>query len=183
MSDVKSFLHVGKVLSPQGVRGDVFVYIFAGEAAWSDQWKTLYLSSESDSEPQREIEIVKIKPHRKQKKLGFVLNLKNFVNRNQSEEIKGMKVYVPEDFLVSQEGEGIYLREVLDFKVLDKERGLVGVVVGFGDNGMQDLLVIENSKGESFEVPFVEPLHIETFMDKEEIHMDIPFGLIPGEEL
>ena len=181
MSD--SYVHVGKIHSPQGVRGDIFVYIFSGEAAWMDQWDKLYVSKDKEKVPSETFEILNVKFHRKQKKPGFVLKLKECPDRNKAEEITGLKVYIPESFLVSEEGEGIYLREVLNFRVIDKERGDIGEVVGFMDNGMQDLLIIKNSEGTKFEVPFVEPIHLETLMDKKEIHVEVPFGLVPGEEL
>lgn len=177
------YLHVGKVLSAQGVRGDIFIYIFSQEAAWIDQWETLFISPQEDESPQRQIEILKVKAHQKQRKSGFVLKLKGFDNRNFAEEIIGQKVYIPEEFLISKEGEGIYLREILHFSVTDKERGPVGEVIGFMDNGFQDLLVIKHPSGEEFEVPFVEPLLIEIKTNEKEILMDIPFGLVPGEEL
>lgn len=177
------YVHVGKIHSAQGIRGDVFIYIFAGEAAWSDQWKTLYLGPKDAKEPNQEIKINHLRFHQKQKKPGFVLKLDGITDRNKADELIGLQVFIPEDFLVSVEGEEIYLREVLGFEVVDKERGLVGTVEGFSGNSMQDLLVVKDEQGRSFEVPFVEPILIEIQKAEKKLQMDIPQGLVAGEEL
>lgn len=178
-----SYVHVGKIHSPQGVRGQVFVSLFAGEAAWEDQWQELLMSPPGENEPSLKWPITKKRSHQKQKKWGFVLNLKEVHDRNQVEPWVGFKVYVPESFLESQEGEAIFLREVLGFEVVDQERGAVGVIQGFSGHQLQDLLVIEHPSGQSFEVPFVEPLLIEICKSQKQVRMDIPWGLVPGEEL
>ena len=94
----------------------------------------------------------------------------------------GHFVYVPENFLVSKEGEEIFLREVLGFEVMDKQRGEVGKVVGFSGNAMQDILIIKNELG-TYEVPFVSPIHLETDKKNKTLFMDIPQGLVAGESL
>jgi len=178
-----SFVWIGKVHSPQGVRGQIFVSIFAEEASWVEKWKKLHLSPRDHESPDQQYKILIKKPHQKQKKWGFVLTLEGVDDRNKVEKWVGFKVYIPEEFLISAEGESIFLREVMDFQVHDKIRGLVGRVVGFSGHNLQDLLVIEHPCGDRFEVPFVEPLLIKIDTPEKRIEMDIPLGLVPGEEL
>jgi 16S rRNA processing protein RimM len=178
-----NYIKVGKIHSAQGIRGEIYVYLFAEEAFWIEKWTTLYLSDHSENEPSRNIQIKKVKIHQKQKKVGFVISLENIDNRNLAEELVGLSVFVPEEFLISKEDEGIYLREIIGFKVFDIERGAVGEVIGFSGSDFQDLLVIKNLEEDSFEVPFVKPLLIEIDRKNKIIKMDIPFGLLPNEEL
>lgn len=176
------FVNVGKVHSAQGLKGELFIWIFSGEAYWSDHWQILYLAEDKGTVPTREIKILKALPHEKQKKWGFRVKLEGVTSRNLAEEIEKMSVLVPEAFLVSDDDEDIYLREVLGFRVIDETRGDVGEVTGFAGNAFQDLLIINNEKG-SYEVPFVEPLLIEIDKNNQTILMDIPQGLVLGEEL
>ncbi len=179
------FVLVGRVHSAQGVRGEIFISLFAEEAAWIQKWQTLYLSPKDETKPQQEFKIVKTRSHRKQQKIGYVLKLADIDNRNFIDPLVGMNVYVPEDFFVTEDDdEKIYLREILGFKVMDQERGFVGEVIGFSGSSFQDLLIIQkNDDQESFEVPFVSPLHISTDKNKKELQMDIPYGLLPGEDI
>lgn len=177
-----NYVLIGKIHSAQGIKGEIFVSIFSEEAEWADRWETLYVSKDKEQQPSAEFAIASARTHKKLGRWGFAVRLDNVKDRNRAEELKGLKVYVPEDFLVSEEGEAIYLREVLGFRVIDQTRGDVGEVVGFAGNAMQDLLVIESEKGQ-FEVPFVEPLLVETDRDNKKLIMDIPQGLVAGEEL
>ena len=176
------FVNVGKVHSAQGLKGEVFVWIFAGEAHWFDQWDTLYLCQSKALEPEKSLAIKKARPHSKQQKWGFALNLDGVNDRNQAEAIEKLDVLVPEEFLISGEDDNIYLREVLEFEVIDQSRGPVGRVKGFSGSSFQDLLIIENEVGK-YEVPFVEPLLVEIKRNEKQILMDIPQGLVAGEEL
>lgn len=178
----ESYVLIGKIHSPQGIRGELYVSIFAEEAAWADQWETLCVSAKEQTAPQQFLQIQTARIHQKQGRWGFVVRLAEVKDRNQAEAMKGMNVYVPEHFLVSEEGEDVYLREVLGFQVIDQERGAVGTVKGFSGNAMQDILVVEGDHGE-FEVPFVEPILIEIQKEKQTLLMDIPVGLVAGEEL
>ncbi len=178
-----NYVLVGKVHSAQGVRGEIFVSLYAEEAAWLEKWDTLLVSSRDETQPSKSLKIKQIRFHRKQQKVGYVLKLADMDNRNLIDPLVGMNVYVPEDFFVSEEDEKIYLREILGFQVIDQKRGPVGEVIGFSGSSFQDLLIIQNQDQEPFEVPFVPPLHISTDKIKKELLMDIPYGLLPGEDL
>jgi 16S rRNA processing protein RimM len=178
-----SYVAIGKLHSPQGVRGQVFVHIFSQEAHWVDLWQELLMSPASENRPSVTIKIQKWREHQKQKKWGYVLSLDGVTNRNQVEPWVGYTVYVPESFLQSQDGENIYLREVLGYSVVDQKRGPVGQVQGFSGSQWQDLLVISHPTGETFEVPFVEPLLLSIDHAQRQISMDIPYGLVCGEDL
>ncbi len=177
-----AFVFIGKIHSPQGIKGELFVSIFPEEAVWVEQWKTLFLSTESEEHPSQEMTIEWAREHKKQGRWGFVIRVAEIADRNQAEEMKGLKVYIPEEFLVSEEGEDIFLREVLGFEVIDRTRGSVGEVVGFSGNAMQDIVIIEGSHG-PFEVPFVEPILVKIDKDNKQLQMEIPMGLVAGEEL
>ena len=177
------FVQLGKIQSTPGVRGDVCVFILAGEAHWAEAWDSLHYNEENSNQPAFEKKILRKKPHKKQKKWGYVLSLEGVDTMEKAQALVGQWVFVPEAFLVSGEDEEIYLREVLGFQVKDETRGLVGTIKGFSGNDFQDLLVIKDQDGNEFEVPFVEPLLVEINKEDKTVLMDIPIGLVPGEDL
>ena len=176
------YQHVGKIHSAQGIRGELFIYLFARQAFWEDQWKNLAFGPKGAKQPQRFLEILSKRKHRKKSKPGFVLKLESIHDRHQAEELAGCDVFIPENFLTTGDDESFYLREVLGFQVLDQTRGNVGEVVGFSGSFMQDILVIRGVHGE-FGVPFVFPIYRSTNKEKRELVMDIPQGLVAGEVL
>lgn len=182
MSKKTNFVTVGKIHSTQGLKGDVFVSLFSGEAEWQEQMDTLYLSSQDNAQPELEFAIDKIRSHQKAHRKGLVLKLENVDDCNAAEELVGHFVMVPENFLVSDEGESIYLREILGFKVVDGERGEVGTVSDFADNGAQDILVISKNNRVVGEVPLVEPILQKIDFAAKTIFMVIPPGLLQGDQ-
>lgn len=169
---------IGKIHSSQGLRGGVFVTLKTPDPSWIKKWKTLYLSA-SDQEKQnyQEYAIISKKEHSKQGKLGWVLQLKDITDKTASDLLEKKFVWIPDSFLVSKEGEKIFLREIENFLVIDKVRGEVGPIVSFSSNGAQDLIQIKTATG-LYDVPLVEPFIEKIDYAGKKIFMDIPQGLL-----
>jgi ribosomal 30S subunit maturation factor RimM len=105
---------------------------------------------------------------------GFESN--DIKDRNQAETLKGLIVEIPEEFLISEPGEAIYLREILNF-ILKNDGVEVGRIVRFASNTVQDLLVVSTPKGE-FEIPFVEAFVNKVNFKTQTIDMKLPYGLL-----
>lgn len=179
----QNFIKVGKVQSTQGLKGEVFVLVFSGEFPWKNKIKNIYLGPKDGDGPLQAFAVERLRPHNKQKHVGLAIKIKD---KNRIEDVQpliGRPFFIPGDLLTSESGEAIYLREIQGFQVVDKSRGQVGVVKDFLDNGAQDLIVVSHSSGEDFEVPLVEPLLESIDFQKKIIFMDIPQGLVAGEDL
>lgn len=171
----EKFVRVGKVKDAHGIRGELFVVLFAGEAEWLDRMKTLRLVQDAGGGDPREFSVKSAREH----KNGLIVKSVDISDRNMAESLKGRLVEIPESFLVSEKGESIYLREVLGFMV-KTDAGEIGPVVKFGSNVAQDLLVVETKNGE-FEIPFVDAFVKKIDYEAKTILMELPFGLL-GEE-
>lgn len=165
---------VGFVKDAHGIRGELFLRFFTKEPAWLAQYTEVILGA-SAKEIQK-FSIKKIKPH----KNGYIVKLDEVKNRNHAEELKGSKLYIPADMLVSAEGEDIYLAEIEGFLVKDLRLGDIGVIEQFRFNGAQDLLVV-NYDGREVEIPYVEAFIIKENFEQKVIEMDLPEGLVDGE--
>jgi len=169
-----NFVRVGKIKDAHGVKGELFVLLFAGEAAWLSQLKTLRLVENEHPEARvKELELRFAKLH----KNGFIAKTIDLNTRNEAESFRGWLLEVPAEFFVSTKGEAIYLREIQGFRVFTKEKGEIGTVEGFGSNGAQDLLLLKTSWGE-FEVPFVEAFVTKLDFAGKELHLELPDGLL-----
>lgn len=172
-SNAETYVRVGKVKDAHGIKGELFVVLFAGEAAWIDDLDTLRLVPESGG---AEPKIFTIKSARLHKN-GLIAKTEELKDRNAAEALKGLLLEVPEEFLVSESGESIFLREVLGFRVVEKVAGDVGFVRAFSSNGFQDLLVVETKTGD-YEVPFVEAFVERIDYEARTMHLDLPVGLL-----
>lgn len=170
-----SFVRVGKVKDAHGIRGELFVVLFAGEAEWLPKLTSLRLVPEAGGSEQT-FAVKSARPH----KNGFIVKSNDIKDRNQAETLKHLILEIPEEFLVSKPGESIYLREIQNFTL--KNNGVeVGRVAKFSSNTFQDLLVVETPKGE-FDIPFVEAFVKKIDYDAKTIDMDLPQGLLGDDE-
>ncbi len=163
---------VGKILKPHGLRGEVFFYSFSGDYSYLDDAETLYLQIPRTGE----LKSFQLEKSRSAND-GEILTLKGVTDRNQSEAISKSEVFVDESLFESEEGDDLYLVELESFQVFNEGKK-IGHVVGFSDNGMQDLFEVELDSKEIVLIPFVEEFVEEILHDKKEIHMQLPQGLL-----
>lgn len=183
-SDQNPFVRVGRVKDAHGLKGEVFVTLFAGEAAWLKQMKTLRLAKPGadsmQAPPQNaEIKILQVKSARPHKN-GIIVVSPDVKGRTEAETWKGWWLEIPREFLVAKRGEQIYLIEIKDFDVNVAGKGIIGPITGFSSNGAQDLLLVKTKNGE-VEIPFVEAFVTEIDYENHMVEMELPEGLL-GEE-
>ena len=84
---------VGKVKDAHGIRGELFVVIFAGEAAWLPKLESLRLlpNDEAPAEQARTFEIKSVRAH----KNGVIAKTSELKTRNDAEELKGWTLEIP----------------------------------------------------------------------------------------
>ena len=167
----QGYIRVGKVKDAHGIKGELFIVLFAGEAAWLGELKEIRLASEDGDTKVFPVKSVRLH------KNGLIAKSADIRTRNEAEALIGRLFEIPAELLVSKPGETVFLREVHGFKVVTKQKGEVGTVTGFSSNGAQDLLVIETNWGE-FEVPFVEAYVEEIDYEGRVMRLDLPEGLL-----
>ena len=107
-------------------------------------------------------------------KEGLIVQAKAVETRHQAKLLKGSFLFVPKQLFSSLKKEYIYLCEVLDFEVYDKNRGNLGKVFAFSDNGAQDLLLVCNMENKQVEIPFIKEFIIRIDFDLEKIKVHLP---------
>ena len=165
------YFKVGWVKEAHGLRGEVYVKLLSKDPEWLGEFSHFALGSEESLSLH---EAKSWKPH----KQGIILSIKGITNRNQSEALKGQDFSIPRHLLQTQSDESPFLIEVLNFRVIDVRVGFVGTVVGFVDNGAQDLLEVKDDQDVVHLIPFVDSFLVEISRDEKTIRMDLPEGLI-----
>lgn len=157
---------IGKVKDAQGIKGDLFIYLFVPVEDWIEDLEIVRLGDK----------VFSLKNFREHKQ-GLVITVESIHDRNAAEVLKGKEFAVDSSLFVSEEGEAIYLSEILDFEVIEAQVGLLGRVHSFVDNGVYDLLVLEY-KGIDIQLPFVDEFITEIDHEMKQIHMQLPEGLL-----
>lgn len=163
----KNWVSVGKIKDAFHLKGEMYVLVFSGDHSWSEDLKNCQIGSQV-------FKITKARAH----KDGIVIAVEGVKDRTQAEALKGKMFLIPEESLVSEEGETIYLSEILNFNLQDTNSSNSGKIISFSSNGFQDLLVVENSDGSGkCEIPFVDELIVEINFDEKFIQMELPEGI------
>ncbi len=153
------------------------VFTPSGDASWVSKLKTIELKNPKNQE-QRKFTVIKAVPYKE----GLRILIDGVSDRTQAEKFKGWDFIINGDLLVSKPGEVIYLSEIEEFEVLQVDHDfmsqpvVLGRIIGFSSNGVQDLLKIENSKG-VFEAPFVAAFIVKIDFENRQLFVNFPSGL------
>lgn len=166
---------VGKVKDAHGIKGELFITLFPKEAAWLNKLKTVALRQTETGPVTKTFTIKSARVH----KGGLIVKTQEISDRNGAEELKGYFFEIPEEFLVSEKGDAIYLTEIENFEVRHGETK-IGKITAFSTNGAQDLLVVKTKNG-VFDIPFVDKFVKKIDYENKFIEMDLPDGLFDTE--
>lgn len=170
--DSQKLVQVGKVMDAHGIRGDIYCLIFSGDVSWAEGLKQLHLK-EAFTTSVKTYEVKRLKEFKR----GFIVTLKDVVDRNQAEFLKGAELWVPAELFVSEDGDSIYLKEILDFSLTDEVLGGIGPITGFSSNTAQDLLQVAYQGG-TIEIPFVKDFVVQIDFEAKTVLTKLPEGLL-----
>lgn len=161
------WVQVGKIKDAFHLRGELYVLVFSGEWAWLDKLEQCQVGGQT-------YQVKKAREH----KDGLVLSLKEVTDRTQAEFLKGKMFCIPQELLISEDGETIYLSEIEGFTVVDSNSNNKGTIESFSSNGDQDLLVLKvEGKKKLVEIPFVEDFIDEIEFENKVVRMNLPEGI------
>ena len=167
-----SWTKIGYIKDAFGLKGELVVHLLGADPVWLKKLKELKIISAGSTESEIVYSVLRARVH----KDGMVVSLREIVDRTGAEKLIKSEVQISKDLLVSNPGEAIFLDEILGFKVIHFEAGNVGVVIGFGSNGPQDLLVIRDGELE-YEVPFIKVFVEKMDFEAKELKMSFPLDL------
>jgi 16S rRNA processing protein RimM len=167
---MSNWIRAGKAKEAHGLKGDLYILLFAKEAPWIRELRSFALAR-ADEGPFEVHEVEKSKIF----KDGLIVKAKNLSDRTAAESKEGLLFYLPKELFSSKKGESIFLREISGFEVRSGSETL-GPIVDFSSNGPQDLLVVDRD-GTRVEIPFVEAFLKEIDFEKRIVWMELPEGL------
>ena len=175
---VNKNLHlIGKIKEAHGLKGELLLIIFSKDYSPWLKLKRIYLAADDKSQ-EAEMKVLNIRKTSQ----GLVVRLENLIDRTPAEKLRGYLAFVPEELAKSKSGERIFLREILNFEVFNRDE-LIGKITNFSSNGPQDLLLVSHSNFQKpIEIPFVEAFIVKLDFSKKTLRMDLPEGLIEVNE-
>lgn len=168
-----NYIAVGYIRDAHGLKGELFIRLFAKRADWLEQFRSARLDNPKQPNSHLNFEVLRATPH----KDGLIVYLTGVTDRTQAEALKGFQLMVPKSWLVSGPGETPYLQELLGFIVMDKNLGEIGRIESFSSNGAQDLFVVHRN-GREVLIPFIKQFIERMEFQNRLIRMNLPEGLV-----
>ena len=127
---------------------------------------------------QREYLVESLRPY----KDGFIIKLKEIDSLPEAKELVGKEVLVPERILQSLEKNQYYIFQLIGCSVITKAGDKIGIVVDVLPLPEYELLVVRG-RGKDVLIPAVDEICVLMNIDKKEIIIDPPEGLLDLNEI
>lgn len=157
---------VGRVLSPQGITGELQIEAISDSPGRFSSGGVLYINDQPHE----------IKSSRELPKGRIGLKLEGIDSRNEAENLRGSLLLVPED-MVPPLPEGEYYHfQIIGIRVYTREREYLGQVTEILATGSNDVYVVSH-EGSEILIPALDDVVVEVDVDGRTMTVDLPEGL------
>lgn len=175
--DASELINIGKIGSSVGLRGEVRVTLYAQDSYNLKEGKVLLLKHARRETGKNPGELRTVCRKVRYQKDRPVITLDGINDRNSSDSLRGMEIYITADELEElPEGEH-YIRDITGFTVHDLASGEnIGVLTDVIQNTAQNVLEVRTPEGRTVLIPAVDAFVRDISEDRELITVE----LIPG---
>ncbi len=155
----------GIIAGAHGIKGEVKLRSFTADPQAIATYGPLLASTGE------RFEIAGLKPQ----KDGFIATLKNVVDRNKAETLKGVELFVLRRQLPEPGKDEVYIHDLIGVRVVEMDGAGFGTVVAVPNFGAGDLIEIRRDGAEeTVLVPFAQDYVPVIDLAKREIVIDLP---------
>ncbi len=159
-------LYVLKVTKSYGERGEVLTKIFIDNPLLLKKYPFIYFSYKGEERR------LKIKNIRRRGGKSYIVKFEEINSKEKAESLKGIKFYLKIDEFENKEKENFIDKLIIDFEVIDRNLGKLGVIENVEKGVFYDNLHVKNEKGETFIIPFVSEFVKKIDKKNEKIYTD-----------
>ena len=137
---------VGKIVAPQGIRGDVRVQTFS-ESPMDFQKFKVHPSVRGTAATwgEKDFRFVRVVPNSS----VIIAHIAGFDDRNAAETLRGTELYIERDTLPALQQDEYYQSDLIGFSVI-RDGKKIGTVAGFQNFGAGDIIELDNGDYVSF---------------------------------
>ncbi|MGP9025404.1 ribosome maturation factor RimM [Candidatus Enterococcus leclercqii] len=171
------FLNVGKIVNTQGIRGEVRVISqtdFPEERYRKGQRLTLFRENKAPLE-------LTVAGHRKHKNFDL-LTFEGYPTINDVEPLRDGILKVSKDELSELTENEYYYHEIIGLTVIDEQARELGKIKEILSPGANDVWVVQRKGKKDALIPYIESVVKQIDLDKGEVHIEIPEGLLDDED-
>ena len=132
--DTTKLIFVGKIVAPQGIRGDVRVQTFSENPMDFKQFKV-----QSSKFKESDFKFVRMVPNSS----VVIAHIAGIDDRNAAETLRGTELFISRDSLPPVQDDEYYQADLIGFAVI-RDGNKIGTVAGFQNFGAGDIIELNN---------------------------------------
>lgn len=138
----RPFLAIGKVVKAQGIKGEVKILPYSGDASQLTGYQNLYLRDADGAGALAGPRTYQVRSSRCHGRF-FVVLLVGLATRNEAEELVGHEVLVAQNELPDLADDEFYWHKLVGMRVVTDEGQALGTVAALFATGAHDVLVVK----------------------------------------
>ena len=138
--DVQDKILVGKIVAPQGIRGDVRVQTFSESPMDFQKFKVISKKFKDD-----DFKFIRVVPNSS----VIIAHIAGIDDRTTAETLRGTELFIDRDTLPKLKSGEYYQTDLIGFSVVRNGKP-IGVVDGFQNFGAGDIIELDNGEYVSF---------------------------------
>lgn len=171
MASSNKMVLIGKIQATHGIRGQLRVIPFAGDASSISSVREVALKSPTGV--MEEFSVISAKAHGKR----VILTLKPFDNINQVLHLVGREIYAERGALPDLPDDEFYWSDLLGLRVENEQGEALGELVDIIETGSNDVYVVKMN-GRELLVPALEDVVLAVDLAAKRMTVSLPEGLL-----
>ena len=140
MQNNNTHILVGKIVAPQGIRGDVRVQTYSEKPIDFQKFKV-----QSAKFKETDFRFIRAVPN----SCVIIAHINGFDDRNAAENLRGVELFIKRDTLPELKTNEYYQADLIGFSVI-RDGKKIGTVAGFQNFGAGDIIELDNGDYVSF---------------------------------
>ncbi len=169
--NVDSCFQLGYITRPHGINGEVVFYLDTDVPERYDQLESVFIEINNKLIPFF-IEQFKLQGNK------AVVKLEDIDDLEATEILTGNTLYLPLDLLPDLGKDRFYYHEVIDYTIIEKDKGRLGQIKEVYEANGNDLFSVITKDEKELLIPVKDDLILKVDKVKQEIHVDLPDGLL-----
>ena len=161
---------IGKVVKPQGIKGEVKAQIITSFPEHFEQLAHIYI--EQDDFVKYDVE-----DSRLSNKFVFI-KFKRVQSRDEAEKLRDKYLYIPDEELYPLQDDEFYHHQLKGLKVYDQDNSYLGVVKDIETYPLNDFLSVESENKQNYLIPIVKDFIKEIDIKSQKVTIHVVEGLL-----
>jgi 16S rRNA processing protein RimM len=141
---------VGKILKPQGIKGEVKVEIITSFPEHFEKLTTVFIENET-------FQTYLIEHLRMSDRFVFI-KFEGVDSRNDAGLLRNKYIYIPEDELTELNADEFYIHDLIGMKVYNENASLLGEISKVETFSSSDIYIVKDLKGNEYMIPAVKDI-------------------------